>query len=116
MRSYVKLNGQPTTEAIKALEKMAIDMPEVCIMDPLIYAAMPGIMSIEDTGYYFADFGDVPEQRCSTIVSKSGKELGEYDFFFEWFTEPNKDQINMLIEKIDKTLSPLGIRYTITTK
>jgi len=50
------------------------------------------------------------------LISKSGERLGEYDFFYEWFTEPKLDQLNGLIEKIDEALTPLGCRYTITTK
>ena len=116
MKSYVKLYGPPTMKAIKALEMMAIDFPEVCIMDPLIYAAMPGAPTMEDTMYYFSESGEIPKSRCSTLVSKRGSELGEYDFFFEWFKPPTMDQISMLIEKIDTTLSSLCVRYTIITK
>ena len=36
MRSYIKVYGPPILEAIKELEKLAIDMPEVCIMDCVI--------------------------------------------------------------------------------
>ena len=33
MISYIKIYGPPLLKAIKALEKIAVDMPEVCIMD-----------------------------------------------------------------------------------
>jgi len=64
---------------------------------------------------YFSSV-EVPEKRCSTIISKSGESLGEYDFFFEWFKEPTMDEMNTLIEKVDEALESLGVKYTITTK
>jgi hypothetical protein len=42
--------------------------------------------------------------------------MSDFDFVFEWFKEPKMEQINMLIEKIDETLAPLGVKYTIATK
>ena len=36
MRSYIKIYGPPIVEAIRELERIAIDMPEVCIMDYVI--------------------------------------------------------------------------------
>jgi hypothetical protein len=55
-------------------------------------------------------------ERCGSIISESGEKLGEYDFFFEWFTEPTMVQVYDLLEKIDEALAPLGCKYTITTK
>jgi len=51
--------------------------------------------------------GEISVKRCGKIISKSGEGLGEYDFFFEWFTKPTTDQVNELIEKIDEALAPL---------
>jgi hypothetical protein len=42
--------------------------------------------------------------------------VGEYDFYFEWFVNPNSEQVNMLIEAVDEVLAPTGVRYSITTK
>jgi thiamine biosynthesis protein ThiC len=121
MISYIKLYGPPVYDAIKELEKIAIDMPEVCIMDTII--ASPGTgMSLGSEGIhnYFIDIGvsmqDITYERCDTIISKSGEKLGEYDFFFEWFKEPGMNELNDLIQRIDKALTPLGTRYTITSK
>jgi len=36
MRSCIKIYGPPILEAIRELEKVAVDMPEVCIMDYVI--------------------------------------------------------------------------------
>jgi hypothetical protein len=63
---------------------------------------------------YFSGVREVPE--CSTIISKSGESIGEYDFFFEWFKEPTEDALNNLIEKIDETLTRLGAKYKLMTK
>jgi hypothetical protein len=36
MKSYVRIYGPPLLKAIRALEKIAVNMPEVCIMDTMI--------------------------------------------------------------------------------
>jgi len=128
MISYIKLYGPPIYDAVKALEKIAIEMPEVCIMDTMIAATIPsqsfgpddrmgGTPVIPGGVYnYFLDMGEITRERCDHIISKSGEKLGEYDFYFEWFTGPNMDQMNDLIKAIDKALAPIGVRYSITTK
>ena len=122
MRSYIKIYGPPILKALKALEKVAIDMPEVCIMDTMI-ESQSGVNPLDDETsirQYFAqmDIGHLPSQRCDTIISKSGQRVGEYDFYFEWFDPkgPSPAMLNDLIGKIDKALSPTGCKYTITTK
>jgi hypothetical protein len=131
MKSYVKIYGPPLLAALKTLEKVAIDMPEVCIMDTTIQAAVgapsiPGVgasfresyISFDDPEEVMAFLGvdKISEERCNTIISKSGESLGENDFYFEWFTKPNMAQVEDLIEKIDAALEPLGVKYTLTTK
>lgn len=114
-RSYIKIYGPPVLKAIRALEKIAVDMPETCISDTILETMMP--MSEEDTTGYFSQLDDeISTERCFTIISKSGKKVGEYDFYFEWFGDPSQDDLKSLIEKIDNALAPLGCRYTITTK
>jgi hypothetical protein len=126
MISYVKIYGPPLMKALRALEKVAVDMPEVCIMSTNIQAAMgvgavssygtegPVLDSAQWVTQYFG--GSIPEERCGSIISKSGQSLGRFDFYFEWFTEPNMEQVEGLIEKIDEALTPLGVKYTLTTK
>jgi hypothetical protein len=116
MKSYVKIYGPPILKAIRALEKIALNTPEVCIMDTIIAQDVPQFDVMDNTMTYFSTLGNVTVERCDNIVSKSGESLGEYDFFFEWFTDPNMDQLNDLIEKIDNALAPLGCKYTLTTK
>jgi hypothetical protein len=115
MKSYLKLYGPPLLKAIKALEKVAIGLPEVCIWDTNI-AYLPLSSGPESISGYFSGLGEIPEKRCSTIISKSGESLGEYDFYFEWFKKPTMNELNNLIEKVDEALTSLGVKYTLTTK
>ncbi len=130
MKSYVKVYGPPLLKALKALEKTAIGMPEVCIMDTTIAAGLgapkmgmsvvemsePTLDSMDGVMRFFGGEGRISEERCGTIVSKSGESLGEYDFYYEWFTKPTMKQVENLIERIDEALAPTGVKYTITTK
>jgi len=129
MRSYIKIYGPPILEAIRELEKVAVDMPEVCIMDYVIQQDLSPRMARDLGGEKVETFNAtipgffmqrtgvvVPVKRCHSIISKHGQKLGEYDFFFEWYKEPKTAQLNDLIKKIDDALKPLGCLYTITTK
>ncbi len=116
MKSYIKIYGPPTMKAIRELEKVAVDMPEVCIMDTIIAVEQPRLADEGAVMDFFSPVTENSRERCSNIISKSGETLGEYDFYFEWFTDPTMDQLNDLIEKIDESLAPLGCKYTITTK
>lgn len=116
----MRIYGPPILKAIRELEKLAVDMPEICIMDTIL-ANAPDLNSYltdpRAAGEYFSAIPiNVKVERCGNIISKSGERLGEYDFFFEWFTEPTQSQVNDLIEVIDEKLAPLGCRYTLTTK
>ena len=127
MRSFVKIIGPPLLEAVKELEKIAVDMPQVCVMDEAILLDIPRSMA-RDIGEpieypeYVSEFFSrrtgvrVKTERCQNIISESGEMLGEYDFFFEWFEEPSMGQLNDLIGKIDEALGPLGCLYSLTTR
>jgi hypothetical protein len=115
VKSFIKIYGPPILKAIKALERIAIKMPTICIMDTLIASAQAYVA--EDWAMdYFSPLGEISVERCGNIISKSGESLGRFDFFFEWFGKPDQKQVNDLIEKIDGALKPLGCKYTITTK
>ena len=128
MKSFLKIYGPPVSKAIKELEKIALDMPEVCIMSTPITVAMgypgpggaragaspAGLSTMEGIMNYFGE--GASEERCDTIISKSGESLGEHDFYFEWFKPPKMDEVVMLIEKIDEVLEKVGVHYTISTK
>lgn len=116
MKSYIKVYGPPILKAVKKLEKVAVDLPEVCIMDTIIATSSSIFSTQGGIADFFGGPGIITVERCSNIISKSGESLGEYDFFFEWFVDPSTDQLNELIENIDKALKPLKCMYTITTK
>jgi hypothetical protein len=117
MRSYVKLEGNAIKDGVKALENLALTMPEVCIMNSIIESQRPLFNTMTGTLEYFRVSGEeAMEKRCATIVSKSGVKLDGYDFVFEWFTNPNKEQADMLVKKIGEVLTPLGLKYTIKSK
>jgi len=116
LKSYIKIYGPPILKAIRALEKIAVETPEVCIMDTVILKDVPRNLA-RDIGGYFSSVGvTIPVERCKNIISKSRESLGEYDFFFEWFESPSVEQFHGLIEKIDEAIIPLKCNYTITTK
>jgi len=118
MISYLKIYGPPLLKAIKTLETIAIDMPTVCIMNTRIkleFGGIPDPSAPDDIRTFFKPV-EIEEERCRTIISRSGQKLGDYDFFFEWAKKPSVAELNDLIGKIDKALTPLGCRYTITTK
>ena len=125
MKSYIKIIGPPIGKTIKALEKIAVDMPEVCIMSIPIEASIGikgagfaspfgSLDSIDNINSHFE--AEMPEERCNNIISKSGESLGEYDFYFEWFKTPPMESVVLLIEKIDDAVKKTGAKYTITTK
>jgi hypothetical protein len=125
MKSYIKIIGPPVGKTIGALEKIAIDMPEVCVMSIPLEFSMGilgsghsiGTGSLDDPGRVNSYFdAEMPKERCSNIISKSGENLGEYDFYFEWFETPSMKDVMLLIGKIDSALKRTGANYTITTK
>lgn len=115
--SFIKIYGPPILKAIRELEKIAVDMPEVRLMDTIIMQADNYEDLISDPQSYFSSIPvEVEIERTGNIISDSGIRLGDHDFYFEWVTEPSMEQINNLIEKIDNALAPLECKYTITTK
>lgn len=137
MKTFVKILGPPLNKALKELEKIAIKMPEVCMMSSPIALSLP-IELAKDinayTGYekrssnldprlpefawrYF-NSSDVliSRERCENIISNSGIDLGEYDFYFEWNNKPSSEDLDKLISYIDSAIKPLGCLYTLETK
>ena len=114
-------------EAVKALERVAVDMPQVCVMDEAILFDVPRVVGRDIgepfeyreavSGFFTRRTGvSVRTERCDDIISEYGEALGEYDFFFEWFEEPSVGQLRDLIGSIDGALGPLGCLYSLTTK
>lgn len=119
MKSYIKIYGPPILKALDELEKVASEMPEISFYYHYILGFIPvGRSSYAPSGGVEEPLGvgEKYEAKSMTLVSKSGYTLGDYDFFFEWAEEPNGEQLRHLIEKIENALTPLGCKYTITTK
>lgn len=145
MISYVKILGPPVKQALDKLEKIAIDIPTICIMDKFMVRDLPPGHKMsdfsKDIGFTYVDndplFGkkdeddpsltewaskyfsskgiEISTERCTSIISKSEISLGEYDFYFEWLQEPDLKELIEIIEKIDDALLDLNCHYTITT-
>jgi len=130
-RSYIKIYGPHFLQALKALEEISVEIPEVSIMNTIVWREIgeriarglskgsPGLITtMAELAMNYFDASSIPlsAERSKSIFSKSGDSLGEYDFFFEWSKKPNVEQVYKLIEKIDEGLANLGCKYTITTK
>lgn len=117
VKSYIKIYGPPLSKALRALEKIAVELPEVSFYNTLLTFDPYVAFNPDRMDVYLQDHGmEVSIERKEKIISKSGVALGEYDFFFEWSLEPDWKQVEDLIQKIDENLKPLGCLYTITTK
>ena len=131
-RSYIKIYGPPILKALKALEKVAFEMGKKTTMK--FYSTLvpsPSLLDVYGTripGQIGAGTGlqvfanqilteiDIPAEEKVKLVSNAGDMLGEYDFFFEWGTDPSKAQVQELIGLLDDALADCGCRYTIVTK
>ncbi|MGD0159327.1 MAG: hypothetical protein ABSB89_03415 [Candidatus Bathyarchaeia archaeon] len=105
-------------KALDELEKIAGEMPEIAFYYHYILGFIPvgkssSAPSIDEEQL---GLGEKYEEKSKRSVSKSGYSLGDHDFFFEWAKEPDGEQLRNLIEKVENALTPLGCRYTITTK
>jgi len=120
LKTYIKIYGPPIVEALKALERVAIEIskefPKVFFYDTLGCTALP---TSDATAIIAERLGvtlDEAKVHYENMISKSGWTLGEYDFYFEWAVPPTFEQLKLLISKIDEALKPLGCKYTVTTK
>jgi len=118
-KSYIKICGPPLLKGIKALQKIAVEMSETVTMrfyDVTLPSLPLGAMTETEVGRLLPFGPDLPPEKRVRLISRSAETLGDYDFFFEWGVEPTVDQVNELIEKIDKALADCRCMYTITTK
>ncbi|MFQ5712386.1 MAG: hypothetical protein ACE5GD_11510, partial [Candidatus Geothermarchaeales archaeon] len=117
LRSFIKIYGPPLGRALDELRKTAHEMPEIMFYYHYVLGVIP--VSRTETAPLeegMRGFGESYKTKVKPSIREANSILGEYDFFFEWETDPTPDQLRTLIEKIDKALSPLGCKYTITTK
>ena len=123
-------------KAIRALELIAVSMPEIQTKDIIIVEGLPKTMS-RDVGislthragsgslglypggvvrrHFTSHNRSISVERTKSVVGDAGESIGDYDFFFEWVQEPTMEQVYDLIERIDVVLAPLGCWYRITT-
>jgi hypothetical protein len=117
MKSYVKIYGPPLLAALRELTKVADEMPEIPYHYHYILKILPvGRSTTAPWSEDLLGLGEKYVAKHKTAVSNSGHTLGEHDFFFEWEDRPNPELMRTLIEKIDKALTPLGCKYTLTTR
>ncbi len=134
MKTYVKFSGTSNEKTLEELRKIAIDMPKVCVIDSILQeelglgsilgpGGIPGAGgggqmedSVDMVMNYFGGPSKITRERCATIISKSGMDLGEYDFAYEWTTKPSSEQITKLENKIAETLKPLKTKYSVKSK
>lgn len=113
----IQASVEEVKEAIKKLERIAVETPRICVMDTIIDQEMPPITSTDvneqwTRSYFNLEAADV--ERCSTIVAKTDKDLGGSDLYFEWLSTPDSREIEELRKKISSALRPL--KFTITNK
>jgi hypothetical protein len=86
MKSYIKLYGPSVSEGLKAMRKLAEELPMLS----------KGAIS-EKTLY------------------GSEELVGEYDFAFIWKEKPSHKDLNTLITQLDEFLGETNCRYSIVT-
>lgn len=120
-KTYVRIFGPPLLKAIKALEGVAVEMSKAtevkfshkCVPYPTRMQS-----NRRDWDSYLKNLSKTytdcyePEK----IISDASVTLGEHDFVFEWASKPSMKKIEGLIEKIDESLTGLGVHYSLTTK
>ncbi len=115
MKALIRLYGPPYLKAIEALEKIAVESPHFCLMNPVLLHSDPYVRAVDWVYNYFKERGTVTYERCGRLLAPA-EELEGYDFVFVWTVEPNMEGVNRLIEEIDDALMPLGTRYTVSFK
>jgi hypothetical protein len=115
VKALIRLFGPHYLEAVKALEKIAVDSPKICLMNQVLLHADPYTQALDWVYNYFKERGKVSYERCGSILAKAD-DLEGYDFVFVWMVEPSRGFIDELINKIDEALKPIGAMYTISIK
>jgi len=120
-KTYVRIYGPPLLKAIRALEGVAVDMSKVTgVKFSHRCVPYPTRMQTDDRSWdnYLIKLKETYEDcyEPQQIISEGSMTLGEFDFVFEWVDKPSMGKIQDLIDKIDDSLTPLGVRYTLTTK
>jgi hypothetical protein len=120
-KSYVRIYGPPLLKAIKALERVAVEMAkktEVKFSHKCVPYPTRMQSDKNDWNTYLQNMQKTYKDcyEPEKIISDASMTLGDYDFVFEWTSKPSLMQIEDLIEKVDGVLAGVGVRYTMTTE
>ena len=115
MKALIRIYGPPYLEAISALETIALDNPQICLMNPVLLHADPYTQAVDWLYNYFKGRGKVEYERCGKILAKA-EDLEGFDFVFVWMLKPTEGYVEDLIKRIDAALKPIGVMYSITIK
>ena len=120
MRSYVKIIGPPLHEALLALRRIAVEMPEVTHREVFVETKQPDFTDMEATQDFYSNIHlqDYPvyKEGKTGMIKRADAVVGEYDFFFEWVKKPGINDLMELIRRIDVEFTRLGCKYMITTR
>ena len=110
VKSFIKVYGPPILEAIKALEAVAVEMSKATSLK-FSHKCLPypSQSSTRDWDAYVKNMERtyVDCYEPVRLVSKAHQQLDK---------EPNMEQVEELLGKIDEALGGLGCYYTISTK
>ncbi|HUV34231.1 MAG TPA: hypothetical protein VMW22_04825 [Candidatus Desulfaltia sp.] len=120
-KTYVRVYGPPLLKAIKALEGVAVEMSkatEVKFSHKCVPYPTRTQTDKRDWDNYLKGLSQTYTDcyEPQKIISDASMTLGDYDFVFEWSDKPSMKKVQDLIEKVDKSLTGLGVHYTMTTE
>lgn len=120
-KTYVRIYGPPLLKAIKALEGVAVEMSkatEVKFSHKCVPYPTRTQTDKRDWNNYLKNLSQTYTDcyEPHKIISDASMTLGDYDFVFEWSDKPSMKKVQDLIEKVDKSLTGLGVHYTMTTE
>ena len=121
MRSYIKIYGPPVYDALKELEKIAIQMPQVTMMNTIIEFQPSKLLGEEPYDYFATTFKpkgpriltfeglEVTKESLIKSISRSGARVGEYDFYFEWEKKTYHERLERTNKKDRQSVKTTGM-------
>jgi hypothetical protein len=117
LTTYVKLSCKEDIEAgVKALERLAIDEPTVCIMDVFIMKAPNKLESQEEVRDYFEPQTYISPERCANIVSNRVEIWGNMISILSGWRSLRIDKVRCWKNGVREKLTSIGYRVEIHTK
>ncbi|MBD3171154.1 hypothetical protein GF326_01650 [Candidatus Bathyarchaeota archaeon] len=121
VKSYVRIYGPPLLKAIRKLEGVAVDLSNKTEIK-FSHKCVPYPTRLQsdknDWNSYLQNLQKTYKDcyEPEKIISEASMTLGDYDFMFEWSSKPTLQQIEELIDQVDKALGEVGVLYTLTTE